>query len=184
MMKPRDFNDAREIIDCIKMGTLGRRDLTALLIYIREHIPNDIIRDIAHCVAHSDRDRGYAYSHIKAFASNFISVAASGGMLTVAPIFPRDELISKLAQDLIDIGFNITRDDVAQNIKVIESALADILVDTVILLNDANIQSCRIQEGSVDCQSTLGFVIYPQNLPPGVLTVPNGIGVACPVFSE
>ncbi len=184
MMKPRDFNDAQEIINCIKTGTAGRRDLTALLIYVREHLPNDMIRDIAHCVAHSDRDRGYVYSHIKTFASNFISVAVSGGTLAVTPIFPRDELISKLTQDLIDIGFNITRDDVEQNIKIIESALADVLADTVILLNDANIQSCRIQEESADGQSTLGFVIYPQNLPPGALTVPNGIGIGCPVFSE
>jgi hypothetical protein len=109
MMKSRDFSDAQIIIDNLKIGGVGRRDLIALLIYIREHIPNDMIRDIAHCVAHSDRDRGYAYSHVEAFSANFISAAENGGILKVEPVFPRDLLVKEFAKDLIAIGFNVTQ---------------------------------------------------------------------------
>jgi len=59
-MKPRNFHDAQTIIDGMKNGAMSRRDMAALLIYVREQLPNDIVRDIAHCVAHSGRDRGYA----------------------------------------------------------------------------------------------------------------------------
>ena len=184
MMKSRDFNDAQNIINGVKVGNVTRRDLTALLIYVREHLPNDMIKDIAHCVAHSDRDRGYAYSHIKTFASNFISVARSDGVITVAPIFPRDAFASKLSQDLVSIGFTVTQADIEQNIEVIEAYLTDILADTVILLNNSDIKSCRFEEGRVDGKSTLAFVVYLQGLRPGTLDVPDGVGVACPVFSE
>jgi hypothetical protein len=54
VMKAGDFKDAQDIIDDMKMGKLDRRALTALLIYIREHLPHDMIKDLAHCVAHSD----------------------------------------------------------------------------------------------------------------------------------
>ena len=66
-MKPRDFADAQIIITDFKTGKMARRDLTALLIYIREQIPDDIVREIAHFVAHSDRDRGSTYIHIESF---------------------------------------------------------------------------------------------------------------------
>jgi hypothetical protein len=58
------------------------------------------------------------------------------------------------------------------------------LTDTVILLKDPKIKSCRFEIGNVDGIPKLGYVIYPQNLRPGALQVPAGVGIAGPVFSE
>lgn len=96
-MKPQDFKDSQDIINSIKLGIVGRRDLVALMIYVREHLPNDMVRDIAHCVAHSDRDRGYVYAHIETFVSNLINIAKNGGILEVKPVFPKDELVQRPA---------------------------------------------------------------------------------------
>jgi hypothetical protein len=174
----------KKIIDTIKMGNAGRRDLTALLIYVREHLPNDMIKDLAHCVAHSDRDRGYAYSHIDSFISNLITVAQHGGTLRVEPIFPRDQLISELAQDLIDLGFNVTRDDIGQNIELIKSCLIDILADAVILLRNQNVTSCQIKKNDVGGKPMLVFVTHFRGLQPGPLTIASGNAFASPVFWE
>jgi hypothetical protein len=183
-MKPRDLEDAQNIINAMKQGFLSRRDLTALLIYIRECIPNDMIRDIAHCVAHSDRDRGYAYSHIEGFVENFVEVAQRGGNLHVRPIFEKDELISKLTQDLKGIGLDVEQDDIKQHYTIIENALRDILVDTSVQLRHPKVASCAFQEGAPDGAPILAFVVYTQGLSSGpVLAVPGNVAIACPVFS-
>jgi hypothetical protein len=76
------------------------------------------VKDLAHSVAHSDRDRGYAYDYIKRFIAHLVQIIDNGGLLVVKPVFSKDELIPELAADLRDIGFNITEADVKQNYAV------------------------------------------------------------------
>ena len=99
-MKPRDFADAQNIVNDFKTGKMVRRDLTALLIYIREQIPNDIVREIAHFVAHSDRHRGSTYTYIESFVQNLIDLGnQGGGILTVKPVFNKIDLIDILTRE-------------------------------------------------------------------------------------
>jgi hypothetical protein len=182
-MKPQDFKDSQDIINSIKLGTVGRRDLVALMIYVREHLPNDMIRDIAHCVAHSDRDRGYVYSHIETFVSNLINIAKNGGILEVKPVFPRNELISKLHDDLKAIGFDVTRADIERNYAVVVSCLRDILSDTSMLLRHPNVKSCHFKEALIDGKPALAFVVYMQGLASGgALKIPENVGMGFPIF--
>ena len=68
-MKPNDVKDAQVIINKIEEGEVTTRDLVALLMYLREHIPDDMVKDIAHCVAHNNRNRGMAHTYIEKFVA-------------------------------------------------------------------------------------------------------------------
>ena len=185
VMKPRDFDDAQKIINSLKTGNLDRRDVTALLIYVREELPNDMIKDLAHSVAHSDRDRGYAYKYIDKFVSDLINTTRRGGIISVKPVFSKDELISKLAEDFINIGFNVTEIDISKNYEILETCLIDILDDTSIRLNHPNIRSCRFNRWSKGERPKLAFIVLTQGLASGgILGIPENVGMAFPVFSE
>jgi len=184
-MKPRDFADAQNIINGIKMGQVGRRDLVALLIYIREHVPADIVRDIAHCVAHSDRNQGYAYSHIRSFVLNLIDLGnQGGGTLTVKPLFAKNDLIDVLTKDLTDLGFDLSRADIEHNYEILKARLSDILTNTTIKLNHANVRQCTIEEGPLDGRLILAFSVFFQGLDPSIFHIPHDVGLAFPVFSD
>jgi hypothetical protein len=184
-MKIRDFADAQIIINGIKAGQLTRRDLVALLIYVREHVPNDIVKDIAHCVAHSDRDRGYVYSHIESFVQSVMSLAAQGsGTLSVDPVFAKDRLIDTMAKDLADIGFNVNRVEIENNYGIIKACLSDILTNTTIKLADAKVRQCTIEEGLLNGRNILAFSVVFQHLDPSIFHIPPNVGLAFPVFSD
>ena len=184
VMKPRDFKDAQNIIDGIRGGALSRRDLVSLLIYVREYLPYDMTRDIAHCVAHSDRDRGHAYAQIKSFVVDFIRTARGGGTITVKPVFDKDELVGKLTTNLKAIGLEVTQSDLLDNYNIIQSCLTDILSDTTILIKHPNVKSCRFTEHIVNGQSILTFEIHTRGMGSGgALPIPEDVGMAFPVFS-
>jgi hypothetical protein len=183
-MKKRDFADAQSIIDGIKTGQLTRRDLVALLIYIREHIPNDIVRDIAHCVAHSDRDRGYTYSHIESFVQHLVDLGnQGGGTLKVDPVFPKNDLITVLAKDLVALGFDIDKSDIENNYEVLKRRLSDILTDTTVKLRQPSVRQCAIEEGDLDRSDILAFYVFFQGLKPSIFHIPHNVALAFPVFS-
>jgi len=89
-VKPKDLDDARAIAKKLEDGTITRRDLIAFLIYIRESIPNDMVKDLAHFVAHPQRNKGFAFDYTEAFAARVVSVFIAGGDLKVSPIFEFD----------------------------------------------------------------------------------------------
>jgi hypothetical protein len=185
VMKPRDFEDAQKILNNLKTGNLGRRDVTALLIYVREELPNDMVKDLAHSVAHSDRDRGYAYKYINKFVSDMIHVTRHGGAIPVKPIFSKSDLVAELAKDFSDIGFDVTEADIDRNYEVMEACLVDILDDMSIHLVHANVKSCRFTKWNDEEMPKMAFVVFTQGLASGgVLQVPENVGMAFPVFSE
>lgn len=182
-MKPQDHQDAQDIIDHLKSGTANRRDLVALLIYVREQLPNDMLRDIAHCVAHTERDRGYAYTYIDNFVAHFIDVAERGGTLVVKPLFPIEDLVSQMHSDFSAINFNVTLAELDAQRHALEGLLGEVLSDTSIKLRDSRVVSCQFQKLIDDGREILAFVVQTQKLQPGALTIPNNARVAFPVFS-
>ena len=181
-IKPQDLQDAQDILNNLKSGEASRRDLVALLIYIREYLPDDMVKDIAHCIAHSTRDRGHAYSYIESFVSHFIGIAERGGILVVKPLFPVHELLSRLYSDLSTIGFNVSMSDLSEQATKIEAILSDILASTSLMLRNKHVASCQFMKHAVEGRDTLAFVVQTRDLTPGVLTIPENAKMAFPVF--
>src|SRR5690349_2016314 len=83
-MKPNDLTESQRIIGLIEAGTASRSDVDFLLIHLREDLrEGDPIKDIAHCIAHSKRDRGYAFKYVEDFVNKVIEWIQSGGRLVV-----------------------------------------------------------------------------------------------------
>ena len=165
-IKERDFKDGQSIINGIQQGKANRRDLIALLMYIREDLPDDMVRDVAHCVAHSTRDRGYAYSHIMRVTVSFMEmmIFGKGEELFLEPVFPIGDLVRNLAADLDAIGFDVTPRELETNTELIEILLQDILADTTVAL-DADYVRCHFETLSINGATDLRFVVRFRNRP-------------------
>ena len=165
-IKERDFEDGQSIINCIQQGKANRRDLIALLMYVREDLPDDMIKDLAHCVAHSTRDRGYAYEHITRVIASFIEMLLLGsGELFIEPVFPIDELVDNLIADLSGIGFDVVPSKIQANAGLIEVLLRDILAGTVIALDREYFRACRFATITLNEVTKLRFDVQFHNRP-------------------
>ncbi len=182
-MKANDLADAQQIAKLIEEGSASKRDVLALLIYIRDEIPNGMVKDLAHSVAHTTRDRGYAFDQIERFASTMIRVFQSGGMLPVEPIFPSDRLIKELSRHLHSLGVRIDRPQTYRNRGPLLACLEELLEGVSLELKNPRIESCKFERLGDENNEKFGFVLKTSGLT-GVINVPEHVRIACPVFDE
>jgi hypothetical protein len=140
--------------------------------------------DIAHCVAHSDRNKGNAYAFADKFVVDLLGKVKTGGVIIVEPIFKREQLVSRLSKDLTALNLDISAEEVARNYDLIEACLRDILDDTKILLTNSKVKSATLRVGDFGEGEILGIVIEFKDIKPGVLKLPPGTNLAFPVFSQ
>lgn len=126
-MKAQDLADAQAIARLIETGTATRRDWVAFLIYIRESISDDMIKDLAHFVAHTKRDRGYAHAYITSFAQQMYHAMTQGGKLDVHAVFDLNELVDQLCNDARTLGIDLDRAAVNAHRAELEATLSDVL---------------------------------------------------------
>jgi len=181
-MKQNDLEDAKQIANLIEEGTATKRDVLSLLIYIRDEIPNGMVKDLAHSVAHTSRDRGYAYDRIEQFVSTMIQVFERGGKLEVKPIFPVDKLIKMLCKDLAMLGIQIDRPKTYRNRGPLLAVIEQLLLGVSLELKNPNIVSCIFERTPAEGLDAFCFVLQTHGLSNGVITIPPEVTIAFPVF--
>jgi hypothetical protein len=143
-MKENDLTDTQRIIGLIETGTATRSDITALLIYLREHLSNDDpIKDIAHCIAHNERDRGIAFSYTEDFIVRFIDCIQNGGILNVGLLFPFEAMIERLITDMHAFGLTINPSKFHQHSDNLCSQMENILEGVSLRLSNPNVVKCE-----------------------------------------
>jgi len=143
-----------------------------------------MIKDIAHCVAHNNRNRGLAYSYIEKFAEHFIEVAERGGMLAVDVLFPIGQVADQLASDAAALGISVDRSKLKNQLARLEAGLSDVLDKTAIVLRNGKVRTCRFEVLNDRGHARFAFVVGFTGLKPGVLTIPNNVEMAFPVLSS
>jgi hypothetical protein len=181
-VKQNDLEDAKQIANLIEEGTATKRDVLSLLMYIRDEISNGMVKDLAHSVAHTSRDRGYAYDQIEHFVTTMIQVFESGGKLEVKPIFPVDKLIKEFCKDLAKLGIQIDRPKTYRNRCALLGVIEELLLGVSLELNNPNIESCVFEGTSDDGPDAFCFVLQTHGLSNGVVTIPPEVRIAFPVF--
>lgn len=183
-MKPNDLNDLEQIVTLLQNGTASRRDMVALLIYVRSHLfsaDSPMLLDIAHCVAHPERDRELAHGHIESLLNNFIDVVKNGGTIKVDTLFPIQKVIEELNIALIKLGSTFVNEKaLVLQTNHIKSLFVNILDSTEFRINHQNVSKCRFQTS----QGALTFVTYFIGLEEApVLIIPKNVGISFPVFN-
>jgi hypothetical protein len=181
-MKPKDLGDARQIAQLLEEGTVTRRDLIAFLIYIREHISEGMVKDIAHFVAHANRNRGYAFTYTEGFVKHMVGVFNDGGLLEVKPIFEITALIKELCQDALSLDIAIDQSKLEGHRQEFEAALVDLLDGVSLKLQNPDVESCMFQQVTDKGNELLVVVVETKGLPSGVIRVPANVKLAFPVF--
>jgi hypothetical protein len=183
MLKPSDQTDTQAIVSELENGRGSRRDLVALLIYIRGHISPDMVQDLAHCVAHDERDRGLAHTYIEHFVEHLIDVFENGGILDVGLLFPIDDVIAELASDLVNLGIEIDETRLKSHAAELKRLIADMLDSVKVKLANPQVANCQFSSHETNEGVQLTFTVYFNEELRGVIRVPTNVGVAFPVLS-
>jgi hypothetical protein len=182
-VKQNDLDDAKKIAVLIEAGKATKRDVLALLMYVRDEIPNGMVKDLAHSVAHTSRDRGYAFERIERFVSHMMSVFQQGGSLKVEPIFEANQLINELSRDLGKLGIPLKRSTVYRNREPLFAAIEELLLGVSLELKNPDVISCTFERLDPNNPDTFSFVVRTRELSNGIIDLPDNVGIAFPLFS-
>ena len=182
-VKENDLEDARDVVQLIEAGTATKRDLLTLLMYVREEVPTGMVKDLAHSVAHTSRDRGYAFERIERFVSHMISVFHKGGLLQVEPIFEANPLIRELSRELGKLGIPLNRSIVFRNREPLFAAIEELLLGVTLELKHSEVTSCTFRKLEPNNHDTFSFVVMTRGLSNGIIDIPENVGIAFPLFS-
>jgi hypothetical protein len=182
-MKESDKQATAQIVNKLEGGTANRNDVAALLMYLREELSNgDPLKDVAHCVAHSDRDRGFAFDYITKFVDHFLEIATNGGALQVDVLFPIAYIIDSLINALKLLNVSVDEQALKGHITEFRNLLSNVLADTKINIQHPKVSSCQFQEGNDGRRDLLGFNVYFNQAIQGVLQIPTNVGMGFPVL--
>ena len=182
-MKDSDLTDAQAIARLLETGDATRRDVAALLIYVREYLQDQMIRDLAHFVAHSNRDRGYAKGYVDTFTAHMIDTFTNGGILKVAPIFPIRDVIRRFCNELRRLKVSLNGNDLYRHKEAFEQRLSELLDGVTVSLDDPRVDSCEFEyERVVNNRRVLSFVFHVKGGTQGVVNLTENIGIRCSVF--
>ena len=176
------FLDAQEICLQLELGTAGRRDVLSLLMYIREHAAEGVIRDLADSVAHSDRDRGHAYTFTKEFVDRLVAFVTEGGILEVETLYDSDQVIQELSTECARQGVRLDASRVSEQKGSLLTALGDLLSGVSLHLGNPNITWCKFVRQVVDGTVVFGLKIKFTGLTTGATPIPDGTELIFPVL--
>jgi hypothetical protein len=182
-MKESDKQATAQILIKLENGTASRNDVAALLMYLREELnDNDPLKDVAHCVAHSDRDRGFAFNYINKFVNHFLEVATSGGVLQVEILFPLADIIDSLINALKLLKIPVNEGALKAHMSEVRNLLSNVIADTKINIHHPKVTSCQFQEGNDGKRDLLSFTVYFNQAIQGALQIPTNVGMGFPVL--
>jgi len=185
-MKEQDLADGQEIVKLLEEGRADRRDLLALLMYMREELPNDQVKDIAHFVAHADRDRGYAFTYTKGFVDHLVSVFQGGGTLTVKEIYNTDVLIGQFCRDARKLGIVVSREKLTTHSNALKALLSSLLDGVSFKIANPRVTSCRftLRATAADGGKSLLLEVFSDGSIQGTIRWPRNVGITFAVFDE
>lgn len=181
-MKDNDLLDAQRICLQLELGTARRRDVTSLLMYIRNDVAEGMVKDLAHCVAHSDRDKGYAFAFINQFMQHLISYVCNGGTLTVQTLFEIEDVIRELQSELAILGIHLDASKVSSHREPLLEALRENLDGVTVEVENSIVVSCIFVKQIVDHIIVFGFRVKFTGLTQGITPLPDGTELIFPVL--
>jgi hypothetical protein len=181
-MRPTTQTEAQRIVGCIEAGTASQSDVVTVLIYLREDLDDsDPVKDISHCIAHSKRDKGIAFKFIEHFVDEFVAIVQYGGLVKVNVLFPLDEVIQRLIDDLQDQGLTVQPNVFRRQSALLCKHLGDILNGVSLKLPNTHVVECRF--ATADTNPQRSFNVKFRGLEKAkVLQIPANVAMAFPVL--
>ena len=182
-MKDSDRKATSHIVAKLEEGSANRNEIVALLIYLREQLDrNDPLKDIAHCIAHNNRDRGFAFDYVTSFVDHFLEIVSSGGVLHVRVLFPLSDLVESLILVLEAQNISVDGQALRGHMKELHTLLSSILADTTIDIKHSKVRRCQFLQENDGVRDRLSCVIYFNQTIQGIITIPSDIGTGFPVL--
>jgi len=185
-LKPNDKVELYGVVELLQNGRAQRKDLITLLALLREYIPKEssTFLDIAHCVAHNERDRGVAFDYISNFLQTFVLAVKKGGMFTVDGVFSMDVFLTEMHDCLHKQGIgNADLILLRANSGHIVDLLSSILDRIVINIQAKHIQMCAIEEIRSQNGNELTFQVNFKGLQEGYsIRIPRSVPICFPFF--
>ncbi len=173
----RDKNKIQEKVKLIEEGSLKIEDIEILLIRLRENIPDGIIKELSHFVAHSKREKGHTLMTATPMLNNLVKSFQKGGTFTLQPIFKRKDLMDELISHFKNLDIQFNEDYVRHNEANIISCLFDFLSDIEIKFKISEIKEARLEHAHKETYSKLALVMTFDKSINGVIKVHDNVKV-------
>lgn len=104
-LNPKEQQRLTELHSCFKSGTFSETDVSALLVLLREKSKGGPIRELAHSIAHSERNSGKFFRRVRENQSLLNDLGKRSGILDARYIFSDPEFAADLNETLKTYGF-------------------------------------------------------------------------------
>ena len=105
-LNPKERQRLAEFHACFKGGTFSETDVSALLVLLREKSNGGPIRELAHSIAHSERNSGEFFQRVRENQSLLNEIGKRSGILDARYIFSDPEFVQNLNETLRRHGFD------------------------------------------------------------------------------
>lgn len=141
--------------------------------------PRSMLRDIGDCIAHEERDRGWAYGYITTFAERVIDALGSGGVLEVGICLEITGLLQEVADMCQGIGLPLSLPIDAEATRSLADTISDVLAGTRIRLgrDDVTAEFAGLPHPSM-------VLYFAEGTVTGVVPLPPNVGLAMPLLRD
>ena len=105
-LNPKERQRLAELHACFKGGTFSETDVSALLVLLREKSNAGPIKELAHSIAHSERNSGEFFQRVRENQSLLNDLGKHSGILDARYIFSDSEFVQNLNEALRRHGFH------------------------------------------------------------------------------
>jgi hypothetical protein len=137
----------QSIVNKISTGSFDFSHVGLLLIILRFNFSKDsLLAELAHFVAHDERDRGISFRQIDFYVRNIIDVSERGGTIFgLPPIFNKTKVIEDLMKMLSSLGIIYDEDSVREQKEKIISELLYLIDEIKFEFDDPRIVKCFLK---------------------------------------
>jgi hypothetical protein len=109
--KSKIISDIETRLSRIVLGEITQDDVELMLVHLRHYTQGSMFEELAHFIAHPERDQGKFFDHVKPMVQEMVNAFKTGGKFDLIAILTyskvMDELVATL--DKLDINFDETR---------------------------------------------------------------------------
>lgn len=105
-LNPKEQQRLTELHSCFKNGTFSETDVSALLVLLREKVKGGPIKELAHSIAHSERNSGEFFRRVRENQSLLNDLGKRSGVLDARYIFSDLEFATNLNETLQTYEFD------------------------------------------------------------------------------
>lgn len=123
--KEKILDEIQSRISRLEQGEVTKDDIKLILIDLRYYTPNTMFEELAHFVAHPERDKGKFFEYLKPIVQDMVNSFKSGGKFTLESILTYNTLMDQFIHTLRTLKIQLNEQHLRNQTRPIVHAIID-----------------------------------------------------------